>query len=85
MKKIAVSMLTAVLITGFGSAAFASSCPKDMKAIDAALAEKPQLNAAQMSEVAKLRESGEAKHKSGDHAGSVADLHKAMQILGIGK
>lgn len=85
MKKTVVSMLSAIAITGFSSAAFASSCPKDMKAIDAALAQSPQLSEAQMTEVTTLRMSGEEKHKAGDHAGSVADLHKAMGILGISK
>ncbi len=85
MKKIAISMLTAAFVTAFGSVAFAASCPKDMKAIDAALGKTPQLSSTQMTEVSQLRASGEVKHKAGDHAGSVADLHKAMEILGIKK
>ncbi len=85
MKMIVVSMLTAVFVTGFGAAAFAFSCPMDMKAIDAALAKKPQISAAQLDEVTKLRASGEAHQKAGKHAESVADLHKALGILGIKK
>jgi len=85
MKNIVISMLTAVFVAGFGSTAFASNCPKDMKAIDDALAQKPYLSAAQMSAISQLRASGEVKHKAGDHAGSLADLHKAMGILGISK
>ncbi len=64
------------------SAAFASSCPREMKAIDAALP-KAQLSASQMSEVRKLRAEGEAHHKAGKHAESMAALGKAKGILGI--
>jgi len=65
------------------ASAFAFHCPKDMKAIDAALAKKPSLSAAQMSEVKKYRAEGEALHKAGKHQESVDTLAKAMKILGI--
>ncbi len=64
------------------SVAFASSCPKHMKAIDAALP-KAKLSSAQMSEVKKLRAEGEAAHKAGKHADSMTALTKAEGILGI--
>ena len=64
------------------SVAFASSCPKHMKAIDAALP-KAKLSSAQMSEVKKLRAEGEAHHKAGKHAESVTALTKAEGMLGI--
>ncbi|HWD22423.1 MAG TPA: hypothetical protein VG591_04770 [Burkholderiales bacterium] len=64
------------------SVAFASSCPKHMKAIDAALP-KAKLSSAQMSEVKKLRADGEALHKAGKHAESEATLKKAEGMLGI--
>lgn len=38
-----------------------------MKAIDAALATKPNLTTAQLTEVKKLRADGEALHKAGKH------------------
>lgn len=63
--------------------AFAFHCPKDMKAIDDALAKKPNLSAAQMDEVKKFRADGEAMHKAGKHQDSVDTLAKAMKILGI--
>lgn len=63
--------------------AFASHCPKDVKAIDAALGMHPKLTSAQMSEVKALRDKGEMLHKSGKHAASIEELHKAMKILGI--
>lgn len=64
------------------SVAVANSCPKEMKAIDAALP-KAQLTAAQKSEVTKLRAEGEEFHKAGKHAESMAALGKAKGILGI--
>ena len=55
----------------------------DMKAIDDALAKKPQLTAAQMADVKKYRAEGEALHKAGKHQQAVEELGKAMKILGI--
>jgi hypothetical protein len=65
------------------ASALAFHCPKDMKAIDAALAKHPKLSAEQMSDVKKYRAEGEALHKAGKHQESVDTLAKAMKILGI--
>jgi len=65
------------------ASAFAFHCPKDMKAIDAALAKNPSLSAQQMSQVKKYRADGEALHKAGKHQESVDTLAKAMKMLGI--
>lgn len=65
--------------------AMASSCPKHMKAIDAALAKSPKMDAKQMGEVKKLRAEGEAMHKAGKHKESMDALAKAEKMLGIGK
>ena len=65
------------------STAFAMHCPKDMKAIDDALAKNPKLSAAQMAEVKKQRADGEALHKAGKHQESVDVLAKAKKTLGI--
>jgi hypothetical protein len=65
------------------SSAFAFHCPKDMKAIDAALAEGPSLTTAQMSKVKELRAKGEAEHKAGQHQAAVDSLAEAMKILGV--
>lgn len=65
------------------SAAMAFHCPADMKKIDDALAKKPSLTSAQMSEVKKLRADGEASHKAGKHQEAVDALAKAMKILGV--
>lgn len=67
----------------FSGTALAFHCPKDMKEIDAALAAKPKLTAAQMSEVKELRAEGEKLHKAGKHQESVDKLGQAKQILGI--
>jgi len=74
-------MLGAALALASASA-LAFHCPKDMKAIDAALP-NAKLSAAQMQEVKKLRADGEAAHKAGRHAESVEHLGKARKILGI--
>ncbi len=63
-------------------AALASSCPKEMKAIDAALP-GANLSAAQAAEVKKLRADGEQLHKDAKHAESMAALGKAKGMLGI--
>lgn len=76
MKRIA--LFTALAFAS--SAAFAFSCPKEMKAIDAAMSKaKPE----QMAEIKKLRADGEALHKAGKHAESMATLGKAKGMLGL--
>lgn len=80
MKRI---LVTVAAVMALATPAFANHCPKDMAAIDAALAKNPKLSDAQMADVKKLRASGEAKHKAGDHKGSVEDLQKAEDILGV--
>jgi hypothetical protein len=70
----------ALLVSG---AAWAFHCPADMKKIDEALAKNPNLTAAQMTEVKKLRADGEAFHQAGKHQESVDTLAKAMKILNV--
>ena len=79
MKRLFIGTALALL----SASAFAFHCPKDMKAIDAALAKNPSLSAQQMSQVKKYRADGEALHKAGKHQESVDTLAKAMKILGI--
>jgi len=74
--------LLALPLAFASSLAIASSCPKEMKAIDAALP-AAKLDAAKMSEVKKLRAEGETQHKAGKHADSMAALGKAKAILGL--
>ena len=74
-----------VLIAGLAlaGAAWAHNCPNEMKAIDAKLATKPALSKESADKVAKLRASGEAHHKAGNHDASMKDLGEAKKILGI--
>ena len=78
MKRIALFVALAFV----SSAALAARCPKEMKAIDAALP-GAKVSAAQMTEVKKLRADGEALHKAGKHAESTAALDKAKGMLGL--
>ena len=82
MKQALMRVALAAILALSGSYALANSCPKEMKAIDAALP-NAKLSAAQMDEVKKLRAEGEAQHKAGNHAESMAALGKAKSILGI--
>lgn len=76
------SIVVASALALASSTAFAFTCPKEMKAIDAALA-GAKLSDAQMSEVKKLRAEGETLHKAGKHQESLDTLGKAKKILGI--
>lgn len=77
------SLVLAVSLALASGTTLAAHCPKDMAAIDEALAGKSSLSASQMDEVKKLRAEGEALHKAGKHKESVETLDKAMKILGI--
>ena len=77
---IARSLLAAVVIVAFATPASAFYCPKQGKAIDAALA-KVSLSAAQAAEVKTLRDQGLAQHKAGNHNGAVKDLGAAAMII----
>ncbi len=79
MKKLVLATMFAFA----SSTAFAMHCPKEMKSIDDALAKNPKLSEAQMKSVKKHRADGEAMHKAGKHAESVAELAKAQKILGV--
>lgn len=76
------SLVLATALAVASTTAFASSCPKHMKAIDAALP-KAKLSADQMAQVKKLRADGEAFHKAGKHGESMEALGKAEKMLGI--
>jgi hypothetical protein len=77
------SLALAVALVFASGAALAMHCPKDMKAIDAALAKNPKLTAAQMKDVKAQRAKGEELHKAGKHQESVDELAKAMKTLNI--
>ena len=75
-------ILIAAAFVALASPVYAASCPKHMADIDKALP-MAQIDAAKKAQVTKLRADGEAKHKAGNHAGSVQDLQQAKQIMGI--
>jgi hypothetical protein len=80
MKRVAIAIFLGAILAG---PALAGQCPVDMKKIDAALAQNPQISAAQLAEVTELRAQGEVQHKGRQHGASVKTLAKAMEILGI--
>ena len=76
LKRTLLAAAAAILIS---APAFASECPKLMKAYDDAAAASP---AKATPEAKKLRMDGEAMHKEGKHADSVAALKKAGGMVG---
>jgi hypothetical protein len=76
------SIIVAMALALASGTVFASSCPKEMKAIDAALP-AAKLSDAQMKEVKQLRADGEKLHKEGKHSESMAALGKAKKMLGM--
>lgn len=79
-KVIGAAFVLALLSTP--AAAF--HCPKDIKAIDAAL-QNTKLSDVDKSKVKKLRDEGETLHKAGKHKESVAKLAEALQMLRTSK
>ncbi len=78
-----MKLLIAALLACSATLAFASSCPKEMAAIDAKLATGVKLADADMAKVKKLRADGEAAHKDGKHADSLKHLNEAKKLLGL--
>ena len=77
------TMALGVALLFAAGSALAMHCPKDMKAIDDAMAKNPKLTEAQAKEVKAARAKGEELHKAGKHQESVDELAKAMKILNI--
>ena len=80
MKRLA-ALFTTLLFAS--TTAFAFHCPRDMKAIDDALAKNPKLSEADAKAVKTYRADGEAQHKAGKHQESVDTLAKAMKMLNV--
>ena len=78
-----LSTMLAALSLSLAGTAWASSCPSQMKAIDAKLATNPTLSKDVSAKVAKLRAEGETAHKAGKHAESEKALGEAKKLLGI--
>ena len=73
----------AAILAFLATPVWAGHCPKDVKAIDAALAKDHGLTVEQSAKVKKLRDAGEAQHNSGKHSDAIKELHQALEILGI--
>lgn len=73
-------LATAAVLALLATPALAAHCPKDVKAIDAALA-KAKLGDADKAKVKALRDEGESLHKSKKHKESVGKLSEAMRII----
>lgn len=76
------TIVVAVSLALASSTAFAFTCPKHMKAIDAALP-NAKISDAQMADVKKYRADGETAHKAGKHQEALDALAKAEKILGV--
>lgn len=76
-------LLAALFAIGLVTPALAFQCPTDMAAIDAALAENPDLSEEEMAQVEELRAKGEELHNAGNHEESIETLAQAKEILGI--
>jgi len=74
-------LFAAAAIALMATPAMASQCPKDMKAIDAALKAGKGTN--MMDKIKALRAEGEALHKAGKHKESVKTLGEAKKLLGM--
>lgn len=79
MKK---TLLATAVTMALAGPALANQCPALMGEIDAAMASTTADDATK-AQITELYNSGKAKHDAGDHAGSVADLNAAKQLLGI--
>ena len=79
MKKTILASVIAVVLAG---PALAGQCPAIMAEIDAAMASSTADDATK-AQIMELYASGKAKHESGDHDGSVADLNAAKELLGL--
>ncbi len=74
------SLLAAAVLVAFTTPALAFYCPKNVGAIDAALA-KGSWTDSQKAAVKALRDEGDALHKAGKHKESVVKLAEAMRAL----
>ena len=75
-------LLTSVVLFALSAPAMAFHCPADVAKIDAVLAAMPDISIAEVAEVTKLRNQGDAYHKAGKHQDAVDTLAEALAILG---
>jgi hypothetical protein len=82
MRHAIIGIAAAILIVA-ASPALAGSCPKHMREIDAFMETKPDVSMDMLGKAKELRAEGEAMHKAGKHAESVAALAEAKKLLGM--
>lgn len=78
LKKIA---LATALLGFMATPALAGHCPKDAKAIEAALAKATNLSDADKAAITAMKDEGMALHNAGDHRASEAKLAEAMRMI----
>ena len=74
------ALIAAAVVVAVASPAAAFCCPKNVKAINAAIA-KSSLGAGDKANVKSLSDKGFAQHKAGDHRAAVRTLAEAMRTL----
>ena len=72
--------LAAAALVLFATPAFAAHCPKDAKAIEAALG-KSSMSDAKKTEIAALKDKGMKLHSDGKHRESESVLAEAMRMI----
>jgi hypothetical protein len=72
------TLLAAGIAVLVATPALAFHCPKDVKAIDAAMT---KMGAKAPANVKALRDEGDALHKAGKHKEAVGKLSEAMRVL----
>ena len=77
------TLIAAAMLVAMTGPALAGHCPKDVAAIDEALAAGTTLTSAQLAQVTEWRDQGAQLHQSGQHGDSVNLLHQAMEMLGL--
>jgi hypothetical protein len=80
MKRILIA--TAAMFV-LAAPAFASSCPKHVKAIDAYLMSTQSVDAEKAKTAKMLRDEGQKLHEEGKHDASMAKLMEAEKLLGM--
>lgn len=78
MKRILTVAAAAMMLT---VPALANQCPTLMNKVDETM-KTAQVDADTKAKVMELRQTGEAQHTAGDHAGSEASLNAALKLLG---
>jgi hypothetical protein len=74
------ALLATAITLALASPAFASHCPKDAKAIDAALS-KMSLSDETKAKVKELHDKGMSLHNAGNHRESEGTMADAMRML----